>query len=125
MPDPITVEILRNTFNSIALEMNNNLARSAFSPIIYEMKDCSVALFNERAELLGQAPGLPIFLGALDEALRVTIDHVGIDGFQPGDVFIARTLNFRRPGTGSLYLLLSPPGPDDRPDSARPGVDYA
>ena len=45
--DPITVEIIRNAFSAIATEMNANLARSAFSPVIYEMKDCSVALFNE------------------------------------------------------------------------------
>jgi N-methylhydantoinase B len=87
MPDPITVEILRNALNSIALEMNANLARSAFSPIIYEMKDCSVALFNERAELLGQAPGLPIFLGALDEAVKIARDHFSARGIQEGDVY--------------------------------------
>lgn len=87
MPDPITVEILRNALNSVALEMNANLARSAFSPIIYEMKDCSVALFNERAELLGQAPGLPIFLGALDEAVKIVRDHFSARGIQEGDVY--------------------------------------
>lgn len=86
--DPITTEIIRNGFVAIATEMNANLARSAFSPVIYEMKDCSVALFNERAELLGQSPGLPIFLGALDETLKATINHVGIDNFEPGDVYI-------------------------------------
>lgn len=87
MPDPITVEILRNALNSIALEMNANLARSAFSPIIYEMKDCSVALFNEKAELLGQAPGLPIFLGALDEAVKIVRDHYSSRGIYEGDVY--------------------------------------
>jgi N-methylhydantoinase B len=87
MPDPITVEILRNALNSIALEMNANLARSAFSPIIYEMKDCSVALFNERAELLGQAPGLPIFLGALDEAVKIVQDHFAGQDIFEGDIY--------------------------------------
>ena len=62
--DAITTEIIRNAFVSAAEEMNLNLARSAYTPIIYEMKDCSVALFNERIELLGQAPGLPLFVGA-------------------------------------------------------------
>jgi len=85
--DPITVEILRNAFNSIAQEMNANLARSAFSPIIYEMKDCSVGLFNERAELLGQASGLPIFLGALDEAVKIVHDRFLSRGIQEGDVY--------------------------------------
>src|SRR4030067_1458169 len=85
--DPITVEILRNTFNAIAVEMKTNLARSAFSPIIYEMKDCSVGLFNERAELLGQAPGLPGFLGVLDEAVKIIIHHFVPQGFNEGDVY--------------------------------------
>jgi N-methylhydantoinase B/acetone carboxylase, alpha subunit len=37
--DPITVEVIRNSFASIAKQMNQNLARSAYTPIIYEMKD--------------------------------------------------------------------------------------
>ena len=74
-PDPITMEIVRNGLNAIAEEMNANLARSAFSPIIYEMKDCSVAIFNEDCDLLGQAPGLPIFLGALAPAVRAVKEH--------------------------------------------------
>jgi N-methylhydantoinase B len=86
--DPITVEVLRNALNAVADEMSANLVRSAYSPIIYDMKDCSVALFNERVELLGQAPGLPIFLAALDEAVRVISAHVGLEKFEPGDVYI-------------------------------------
>lgn len=86
-PDPITIEIVRNAFISIATEMNANLARSAFSPVIYEMKDCSVGLFNEQGDLLGQSPGLPLFLGGLDEAVKVTVARVGRDHFQEGDVF--------------------------------------
>ena len=86
--DPVTVEVIRNAFISIASQMNNNLARSAYTPIIYEMKDCSVGLFNERGQLLGQAPGLPIFLGSLEVAISVTVDHFGgPDVFRPGDVY--------------------------------------
>lgn len=86
--DPITAEILRNAFSATAAEMNANLIRSAFSPVIYEMKDCSVAIFDHQAELLGQSPGLPIFLGALDEALKATIDLVGYENLEPGDIYI-------------------------------------
>jgi len=86
--DPVTVEVIRNAFDSIAAQMNNNLARSAYTPIIYEMKDCSVGLFNADGELLGQAPGLPIFLGALDAAIAVTTEHIGGPGnYREGDVF--------------------------------------
>jgi N-methylhydantoinase B len=86
--DPVTVEVIRNAFDSIGSQMNNNLARSAYTPIIYEMKDCSVGLFDHRGRLLGQAPGLPIFLGALESAIFATTDHFGgWDIYKPGDVY--------------------------------------
>lgn len=86
--DPVTVEVIRNAFNSIASQMNNNLARSAYTPIIYEMKDCSVGLFDAQARLLGQAPGLPIFLGNLEVAIHVTTEHFGgPEVYRPGDVY--------------------------------------
>lgn len=88
VPDPVTVEVIRNAFNSIAAQMNNNLARSAYTPIIYEMKDCSVGIFDAEGRLLGQAPGLPIFLGNLEAAIHVTTERLGgTDRYRPGDVF--------------------------------------
>jgi N-methylhydantoinase B len=68
--DPITVEVIRNAFGSIARQMNSNLYRSAFSPIIYEMKDCSVGVFDRDGRLLGQSAGLPMFLGNLELGIR-------------------------------------------------------
>ena len=86
--DPVTVEVIRNAFISIASQMNNNLARSAYTPIIYEMKDCSVGLFDARGNLLGQAPGLPIFLGSLEAAINATLEHLGgAETCRPGDVY--------------------------------------
>jgi N-methylhydantoinase B len=86
--DVVTVEVVRNALNAAADEMGTNLARSAYTPIIYEMKDYSVAIFNRRFELLGQAPGLPIFLGALEDAVRLTVEHYGEQGIRPGDVYM-------------------------------------
>ena len=57
--DPITTEIIRNAFLSLAQDMNASLIRSAYTPIIYEGKDCSVALLDERGEVLGQSLGVP------------------------------------------------------------------
>lgn len=89
LENPVTTEIIRNALNSAAEEMNESLARSAFSPIIYEMKDCSVGIFNENAELLGQSSGLPMFLGNLDECINITTDYIGgKDKYQPGDIYI-------------------------------------
>jgi N-methylhydantoinase B len=86
--DPVTVEIIRNALNAAADEMSVNLGRSAYTPIIYEVKDYSVALFDEDCQLLGQAPGLPIFLGALEDAVRVTLRRYPLDQMGPGDVYL-------------------------------------
>jgi len=86
--DPITVEIIRNALNAAADEMGVNLARSAYTPIIYEIKDYSVALFDTDCRLLGQAPGLPIFLGALEDAVKVTVARYGVENMGEGDVYL-------------------------------------
>lgn len=89
LENPITTEIIRNALISAAEEMNESLARSSFSPIIYEMKDCSVGIYNENAELLGQSSGLPMFLGNLDVCIRETTKFLGgNEHYKPGDVYI-------------------------------------
>lgn len=85
--DPITTEIIRNAFNAIANDMNAALIRSAFTPIIYEGKDCSVALLDAAANVLGQSPGLPLFLGNLEICVQLIADQHGWDYFREGDVF--------------------------------------
>jgi len=87
--NPITTEIIRNAFLSAAEEMCESLFRSAYTPIIYEMKDCAVGLFNEKLEVLGQSTGVPLFLGNLQECIQHAIDYYGgTDDFRPGDIFI-------------------------------------
>ena len=85
---PIVVEIIRNALNSAAHEMNNCLARSAFSPLIYEMKDCSVGIFDTDGEMLGQSAGLPIFLGNLDICIKILNEKVGLENYKEGDLYI-------------------------------------
>lgn len=85
--DPITTEIIRNAFVSIASDMNATLIRSAFTPVIYEGKDCSVALIDENGEVLGQSLGLPLFLGNLEICVQIMAQRYGWDYFKEGDVF--------------------------------------
>ncbi|MEM7800984.1 MAG: hydantoinase B/oxoprolinase family protein [Chloroflexota bacterium] len=84
--DPITTEIIRNAFVSIANDMNATLIRSAYTPIIYEGKDCSVALLDENGDVLGQSLGLPLFLGNLEICVKLAAELYGWEFFQPGDV---------------------------------------
>jgi N-methylhydantoinase B len=88
LPSPATVEVVRNAFVSGAEQMRRNLYRSAYSPVIYEMKDCSVGIYDVRGGLLGQAPGLPFFLGSLGGTLRAVIEIKGLEAFGEGDVWL-------------------------------------
>lgn len=88
IPTPATVEVVRHAFMSGAEQMRRNLCRSAYSPVIYEMKDCSVGLYDADGDLLGQAPGLPFFLGSLAGTIKLVIERVGRDGFADGDVWL-------------------------------------
>ncbi len=87
-PTPATVEVVRHAFISGAEQMRRNLYRSAHSPVIYEMKDCSVGIYDAGGRLLGQAPGLPFFLGSLGGTLRAVIRIKGRRAFQEGDVWL-------------------------------------
>ncbi len=86
--DTVTIELVRNALISVTGEMRTKIMRSAFSPIIYESLDFSVAFFNERAETLAQADGLPYFLCDLPNAVRAVIEDVGgAQHMRAGDVF--------------------------------------
>jgi N-methylhydantoinase B len=86
--DPITTEIIRSAFTAAADEMNATLIRSAYTPVIYEMKDCSVALLDDEHRVLGQSAGLPIFLGNLEICTRLAEETYGREAWREGDVWI-------------------------------------
>jgi N-methylhydantoinase B len=87
-PTPATVEVVRHAFMSGAEQMRRNLYRSAYSPVIYEAKDCSVGIYDAEGNLLGQAPGLPFFLGSLAGTIKAALAIKGADAFAEGDIWI-------------------------------------
>ena len=95
--DPVTIEIIRSGLDAAADEMNATLIRSAYTPVIYEMKDCSVGLLDDHHQILGQSAGLPIFLGNLEVVTELTELRFGRQGWHPGDVWIATTPTWRAP----------------------------
>jgi len=87
--DPITLAVIRNLFISAAEEMKINLARTAYNPVVFEMYDFAVGLFNREANMIAQAPGLPVFLGTLGENVRVVCEDIGgAENFRPGDLYL-------------------------------------
>lgn len=86
--DPITTEIIRCALDAAAEDMNQTLIRSAYTPTIYEMKDCAVALLDENHSVIGQSAGVPIFLGNLEVVTEHTEGLHGRDAWRPGDIWI-------------------------------------
>ncbi|MGA3353407.1 MAG: hydantoinase B/oxoprolinase family protein [Acidimicrobiales bacterium] len=84
--DPVTTEVIRNFMSSCAEDMNAALFRSAYTPVIYEGRDCAVALLDSDGEPLGMSTGVPIFLGNLEVCVKLTIERFGRDWFGPGDI---------------------------------------
>ena len=101
--DPVTTEIIRNAFISIAEDMNAALIRSAYTPVIYEGKDCVVALLDEKGEVLGQSSGLPLFLGNLQVCVQETAKMYGWDYFKEGDILNSNIIS------GNLIILFNLP----------------
>ena len=99
--DPILQEIIRNLFISAAEEMKINLARAAYNPVVFEMYDFAVGIFDAEANMIAQAPGLPVFLGTLRENVKVITEDIGgLDKFRPGDLYMMND-----PYAGGTHLL--------------------
>ncbi|MEU7741843.1 hydantoinase B/oxoprolinase family protein [Nonomuraea sp. NPDC049158] len=88
MIDPVTTEIIRCALLQAAEDMNTTLIRSSYTPVIYEAKDCAVALMDREHNVLGQSSGLPIFLGNLEVCTRETERMFGREVWQEGDVWV-------------------------------------
>ncbi|NHP13838.1 hydantoinase B/oxoprolinase family protein [Rhodococcus sp. IC4_135] len=81
--------VVRSSVVSIAREIFGTFKRTALLPVIYELNDFSVSVFDDRLNLIGDAPGLPEFVGSLDFALRsVAGEFAGDNPLVPGDIVI-------------------------------------
>lgn len=88
MVDPITLEMIRSALHAAADEAKIVLTRSSHNPIIYEVLDFSVGVFDANGNTLAQAPGLPIFIANLGAAILDGLEVIGADNMFDGDVII-------------------------------------
>ena len=86
--DPITLEIIWNSFRSVTDECFLTLQRSAFSTNIKERHDHSVAVLDSRGRLIVQAENaLPIHLASIGGLVEILLGKYSGD-IAPGDIFI-------------------------------------
>ena len=83
--DPITLELFKNRFSSIAQEMGVTLQRTSFSPNIKERRDFSCAVFDKNAEMVAQAAHIPVHLGSMPLSVKSAVKTVDTD---VGDMII-------------------------------------
>jgi N-methylhydantoinase B len=86
--DPFTVEIIGEMLRASAEEMFATLARTAHSPIIYEVLDMACGLVTPQGELIAEADGVPGFIGCLSFAAREILNKFGAEAMHPGDVYV-------------------------------------
>jgi 5-oxoprolinase (ATP-hydrolysing) len=85
--DPVMLEIFNNLFMAIAEQMGVTLAQTAYSVNIKERLDFSCALFDTAADLIANAPHLPVHLGAMGESVRA-IAAANAGRMHAGDVYV-------------------------------------
>ncbi len=86
--DGVTVQIIANYLKTVANEAETALIRSAFSPIVKESFDCSVAIISPGGEYWVQADAIPGQLGVLAVAAHNIVE--AYDGeISHGDIVIS------------------------------------
>lgn len=86
---PITLEVIRHAFESVAEQMTATITRSSYSAILKEGKDCSSAIFDRHGRLIAEGANVPIHLNCLTPVLETVLAHYfSGDSFQPGDVIL-------------------------------------
>ena len=81
-------EVARSYLTSAAEEMRRTLVRTAFNPVIYEVLDFGISIYDENLDLIADAPGLALFIGANDFAIRRGVEHLDASKLRQGDIVL-------------------------------------
>ena len=87
VPDPVTLEVVRNALYAIAEEMSVIVMRSARSPLLKEAGDLSSALTDAEGRLIAQGRDIPIHMGVMGFTVKELLRRVPADRMRDGDVW--------------------------------------
>ena len=82
--DGATAEVVRSYLLSAAEEMRATLIRTSFNPVIYEVHDFGMSMYDADLRLIAEATGMTFFLGANDYSLRKGVEYVGRENLHRG-----------------------------------------
>jgi N-methylhydantoinase B len=96
--DPITTSVVEHALASVTDEMATVMVSTAYSPLVRDLLDFTVALCNPRGEMVVQGLGMAIHLGALPTAIDAILRKFRGD-MRPGDAIIMND-----PYEGGMHL---------------------
>lgn len=88
MIDPITTEIIRHGLLSACEEMARNLCRTSYNTVVYEIHDYGIGLHDVNGDIAADAPGIAVFTRGNDYGIKKSIEFLGAENMNPGDVFL-------------------------------------
>jgi N-methylhydantoinase B len=86
--DGITIEVMKNAFQTIAEEMGVTLIKTALSTNIKDRMDCSTAIYTKEGELVAQAEHVPLHLGLMPSVVQEVLKIYPSDQLKPGDAIL-------------------------------------
>ena len=89
--DPITLEVIRYGLQAIPDEIETDITRTAYSPLVYEYKDYAIGLLDADGRLIAMSRGgIPLFLAnVFGLAVADGLAIYGRDNLLPGDAVIS------------------------------------
>ncbi len=97
-PDPMRLEVFNALFMHVAEQMGAVLRQTASSVNIKERLDYSCAIFDAAANLVANAPHMPVHLGSMGASVAAVVAAFGHD-LRPGDAYVLNS-----PYAGGTHL---------------------
>ena len=88
--DPTRLEVMNGLFMHVAEQMGVVLQQTASSVNIKERLDFSCAIFDAQAQLVANAPHMPVHLGSMGASVAAVVQAHGGD-LRPGDAYLVNS----------------------------------
>ncbi|MCA9879008.1 MAG: hydantoinase B/oxoprolinase family protein [Thermomicrobiales bacterium] len=105
--DPVTLTVIDNYLTSTCRDMGVTMMKTSYSPIFNESLDFSCVIFDPQGQMLAQAEFCPSQIGTIKFTVTWTLDELGLEAFEPGDVVIHND-PYRGSGHVPEHMLLKP-----------------
>jgi N-methylhydantoinase B len=86
--DPVTYAVVRNGLIAAGRAAFTAFKRTAMHPLIYEMHDFAVSVYDDRLNLIADSADLPALSGSLGETVPSMVAAIGRENLGPGDVLL-------------------------------------